>query len=234
MAGQQRRRSCRRISQEEAILINKFHAFFVKEKQGNARFSVNHAYKRLADATGFSERSIRYCITKDITTIPSANEAETRNRQPALFTIPEAIEKIHTVMREMKMARKRPTVRTVFARLNADVENPFPIKMTAFYLALFHLGYRHQARQSYDAYIKEQDFAKEQRCKYLSQLRKYRQEGREIFYQDESWINKRMHAKMEWWHNDLFDDFKETIRSGDKGDRYDNYYYGWCKISLRS
>jgi hypothetical protein len=50
------------------------------------------------------------------------------------------------------------------------------------------------------------------RCGYLQSLKKFREEGREIFYLDEMWVDSSLTFK-KWWQGDEFDGVMTTSTS---------------------
>jgi len=215
MSATKRKRTGRRFTKQEAHLIVSLVEFFKEEKENGTRISLDRTLDRAARATGFSKATIKR-MRHDPDSFPEAGEPESRTRNSVCASDADAVTAIHHVMLEMKEARKSPSVRSLYAKLQAG--HGFPYSMSTMYRALPRLGYDLCPRNSYGEYIKEQDFAKRQRVEYLTRLRQYRAEGREIFFQDESWVNTHTRTKMRWWNDAIFGDDTEKIVSG-KGQR---------------
>ena len=60
------------------------------------------------------------------------------------------------------------------------------------------MHYSYGNRRSHYAELKESTNIANQRIKYIKKVKQYHKEGRQIFYQDETWITKNMTASKVW------------------------------------
>ena len=73
MSSATRPRVCRRVTQEEALLICKVYSFFKKEKEKGARLGLANVLKRPSDASGLSRATVARCL-QGASSMPLAGE----------------------------------------------------------------------------------------------------------------------------------------------------------------
>eukprot|EP00013_Stygamoeba_regulata_P022304 CAMPEP_0177647928 /NCGR_PEP_ID=MMETSP0447-20121125/10558_1 /TAXON_ID=0 /ORGANISM="Stygamoeba regulata, Strain BSH-02190019" /LENGTH=469 /DNA_ID=CAMNT_0019150539 /DNA_START=133 /DNA_END=1542 /DNA_ORIENTATION=- len=98
-----------------------------------------------------------------------------------------------------------------------DGEPIFIGSFPTFYRRMRSCGFRMRDPKTYKQYISERPFVIRQRRIYLERIQQYRDEGRPILYQDESWVNSRMRCSSEWSFEGDPDPTK--VASGDRGQR---------------
>jgi len=212
-----RRRTKRRFCREEAELVCCVSEFFKEEKREGVCIGPQNVTKRQVHVFGFS-RGIIEKMCSDPDSFPPAGKPETREREPTYAS--EIVALIHEIMVDMRTNQDTPTIRTVHARLQATLINgrpAYPWTFQTLHNHLQHIGYRQRKSKTYGQYIQERDSVMLQRSRYLQLVAQYRAEGREIFYQGESWVNANTGSETQWWHQDMEPDLR-VVRSG-KGKR---------------
>lgn len=118
------------------------------------------------------------------------------------MAVPE--EMIATVRRAiMGMYKKKQhvTLDTILAQLkeNKTRQTKWQWCRTTLYTFLTtSMNYVYKPKKSYYKSLKENAAIAEQRVRFIKQIQAYRSEGRSIFYQDETWINKNMTPLKAW------------------------------------
>jgi len=89
-----------------------------------------------------------------------------------------------------------PTAEKVASLINEDTDLPNVSPRTTRRL-LNDLGFRFQKRQRRSYLIEREDIVKWRR-NYLTTIKKYREEGKMIYYLDETWCNAGHTTKKAW------------------------------------
>lgn len=198
------RKRRRRYTKEEAELVQVVYKRIAEEKEAGKRVSVRNVKKRVSHLTSVSERSVAR-MYKDPDSFAPAGEAEIRDREYKL-TI-DMFEAVHKAVIACKTGGCTPSVRRVHALLQEVVDEEgtlvYPYCRDSLWRHMKEMGYSYERSKTYGEYVQEMESVKEQRVAYLRKIREYREEGREIFYQDESWVNANIRSPKEWKHDDM-------------------------------
>lgn len=100
--------------------------------------------------------------------------------------------KVHSLLRQ----NIPPTVKKVNEMINEDPDLP-NINMTTTWRLMLDLGFKFEKRQRRSILIERDDIILWRR-KYLSEIKKFREEGKKIFYLDETWCNAGHTTKKAW------------------------------------
>lgn len=89
-----------------------------------------------------------------------------------------------------------PTLKSILAAVNSDNDLP-NFKKSSFHLLLKEMGFTYSKRGNRALLIEREDIIS-WRHRYLYQIKKFRNEKRNIVYTDESWINAGTSVNKEW------------------------------------
>ena len=78
------------------------------------------------------------------------------------------------------------------------------------------IGYSYTKTRSYYEDLKEDVTIADQRIRYIKSVQKYRNAGRLIFYQDETWVNKNMTPAKAWLDKNCKGGLKPTQGKGER------------------
>lgn len=92
--------------------------------------------------------------------------------------------------------REIPTLEKILASIHEDPDLP-NLSQTTLYRILQKLNFKYDKRGRNSAMIEKEEIVI-WRNKYLESIRKYRQEGRTIYYLDETWVNAGDIPKKMW------------------------------------
>lgn len=95
---------------------------------------------------------------------------------------------IRRKMHSFFFQNKLPTLKKVLAEIKKDPELPDISKTTLHKILTKDLNFRFLNRNRNSKLIDREDIIA-WRCRYLRQIKKYREEGRHIYYLDETWCN---------------------------------------------
>ena len=153
---------------------------------------------------------------KDVDMLPATTFIETRIRKTKISD--EFVVKIRQALRYCITVNKQlPTIDIILSYLTQE-EAPCRWTYSTSTLHRYMIGKGSQLTdpQNHYEYTKERDDVTAMREKYLLWLQKYRSENYDIFYQDETWLNKNMTAWKIWRYDNA--EFLLKIPSG-KGER---------------
>ncbi|XP_015929512.3 uncharacterized protein [Parasteatoda tepidariorum] len=115
--------------------------------------------------------------------------------------------KVHDFFRRNEI----PTINKVLKAVNDDSDLP-NFKRTTFYSLLKKLGFKHQKRGRNSSLIEKEEIILWRR-RYLRTINKMRQEGRKIYYMDETWLNAG-HTQDKVWNDTSIISSKQAFLSG--------------------
>ncbi|XP_068912366.1 uncharacterized protein [Tenebrio molitor] len=108
-------------------------------------------------------------------------------------------------------ANKIPTIDAVYREVQKNEEIP-NISRFKLYNVLHKLKFKHGKRNRKSLLIERQDIITWRR-RYLREIKKIRQEGRPIFYLDETWLNAG-HTKQKIWYDETIKNSREAFNQG--------------------
>ena len=86
----------------------------------------------------------------------------------------------------------------VLARIKKEIENTIKISKSTITLTLLDLGYQYKKSGDNRRLLYDQRSVINYRCNYLRKIRKFREDGYEIVYLDDTWVNQN-HATDYMW-----------------------------------
>lgn len=113
------------------------------------------------------------------------------------FTKPALRQKVHSMIRCLQIDtpedRIYPTVKAIHHELSKDVEFP-KMKITTLRKILKRMGFRFMTtKASRNSMLVEKSGIVELRREFIRKVRKYREEQRDIYYCDESYVHQGRH-----------------------------------------
>lgn len=190
----------RRITREVAAVAHLVHQFFQADKCQDIDISVCNVLGRAAAATGLSQSSLKKIAREGIDSFTSAADPESRERESLVPASWRAT--IRKCVSDKYLARQKVTLDTLLATLRAD---PVDLHDTLFvwtrvtlWRTLQSMGFCCKAGSSHYMRLHEKSSVVGQRLKYIREIQELRDQGYDIFYQDETWFNKNMVPEKQW------------------------------------
>jgi len=150
--------------------------------------SVRQIRKQISETLGVGERSIQTIITTYKETNTVAAPKQTRKKKSFRDVFDEfsknAVRRhVHTIW----FRREIPTVDKIHQAVSADDSLPSISRTNLFHL-LKDLDFRYSKRSRNGAMTEKNEIVVWRRM-YLENIKKYREEGRHIYFLDETWVN---------------------------------------------
>ncbi|XP_025196242.1 uncharacterized protein LOC112595312 [Melanaphis sacchari] len=150
--------------------------------------SVRQIRKQISETLGVGERSIQTIIRTYKETNTVAAPKQTRNKKSFRDLFDEfdksAVRRhVHSIW----FRREIPTVDKIHQAVSADKSLPAISRTNLFHL-LKDLDFRYSKRSKNSAMTEKNEIVVWRRM-YLEYLKKYREEGRHIYFLDETWVN---------------------------------------------
>ena len=194
----------RRLTRTDAEYISHVNGLLRKEKELGHRDNCNDITERTGYLLGVSMSSVTKVVREGVTSFPADNTSESRARA-GIVTQEEVIALKGKYAAFIAERKRKPTYRELYAIAQASGEWPYSMK-TMFY-TMRDLGFKQKPKKTYGEATQESPTIVLQRQRYLAMIAEAREEGRAIYYQDESWINAHMqrHKEMavEAWDDDI-------------------------------
>lgn len=169
------------IHSSDKLLIISLYKKIIKENQ---KIFEKDAVTQLKEQTGFGMYSIRKILSEYKRTGRVKSPNTTKHRLSFKEKIDEYDKNvIRRKVHEFYFNNDLPTLNKVLQAVNAD-ENLPNFKRTTFYSLLKELNFTYINR-----ILTEKDDLIVWRRNYLRSIKRYREEGRLIYYLDETWIN---------------------------------------------
>ncbi len=201
-----RRRVARRIDKSLAESIELVHAFFEKEKMLGKSIKKYNVNERVAECMQLSVATVKRVRQRGADEFPCGTEARNRARTVTR----EDFLNIKKVYLDYITERKRkPTYRALYSVLSEG--GLFPYSMKTLFYFMQDNGFRHGPSKSYSQATHERREIVLQRYTFLQRIQQARDEGRVIYYQDESWVNANMRFTTEMVNEDLDEDVVGAI-----------------------
>ena len=178
---------------EKQIILN----IYKNQMQQNADLAIEEVVLKVAEISGVSRSSV-YKIIKEYKCNHSLSEPKS---YPKRKKMTEAVDdfdrtairrKVHTYF----FRNELPTIDKILKEVNDDTDLP-NFKRTTFYKLLKELDFRFLKRGRNSLLIEREEIVVWRRD-YLRKIKKFRQEGRKIYYLDETWVNAG-HTKARVW-----------------------------------
>lgn len=138
---------------------------------------------------------------------------ENKKKRPCAFDKIDNFTKcaIRRKVHEFFFKNEQPTVEKILCAVNEDSDLP-SFKRTTFYGVLKQLGFKFSTRGR-NMFLADRDDIILWRRKYLRTIKKFREEGRAIYYQDETWVNEG-HTHNKVWIDGEIKNRKDAFLNG--------------------
>lgn len=199
-----RRRDHRLITRAVAQVVLHVKSFFKTEKEEGKRLSLQDVTIRTMKATHLGRNTVTKIKTQADVEAYSIDPKEERTRA---MTVPSVfIRIIRQAIRELLLTRQEmPTLNSIIDCINTRSQESDPHSgltwtygRTTLYRFMQRYGFKFLQRKTHYEYTRERADIAVMRENYLLWLEKYRDDGYEIYYQDETWVNKNI-AKNKVW-----------------------------------
>jgi len=195
------KRKCkfRIVTPELAEIIVDVREYFEREKKLQKQVNVCRVTERTAECLGIS----RQLVSKVCKKVQCGEEFPVVEKQDRDMEVPESIiPHIRKVIMGMYQQKKHVTLDTLLLQLKNKLstrQTKWKWSRTTLYkLLTSRMNYNYTEKKSHYESLKENVVIAEQRVKYIKQVKAYRDEGRAIFYQDETWVTKNMTPLRAW------------------------------------
>ena len=188
-------------STAKAIIYNVY-KYFEKESAKNKCRRPPKLTSKTAEATGYSERTVRRIVAKKsemsgaaFTSPAKRYKVERKRIMLDDFDVEELRRLVHDFYREKKF----PTLDSVLVA--AKEKGIYEGERVTLWKLLRKMRFKHK-KVNDKRYIYEQPRIIVQRHEYLRHLRRNRREGRPVIYLDETWANARDSMEKMWVEDD--------------------------------
>ena len=176
--------------------------YFQKETEKNKYRGALKLMSRTAEATGYSNRTVRRIVTEKtelegaaFTSLPKRYRRERKRIDPDQFDTEALRRSVHEFYRE----KKYPTLDMLLVAVRE--KGILSGERTTLWKILRKMGFKHK-KVNDKWYIYEQAHIIVQRHKYLRRLRRNRREHKPVVYLDETWANARDGVEKMWVEDD--------------------------------
>ena len=192
----------KRANSTAKAIIYHVYKYFEKESAKNKCRRPLKLTSKTAEATGYSERTVRRIVAKKsemsgaaFTSPAKRYKVERKRIMLDDFDVEELRRLVHDFYREKKF----PTLDSVLVA--AKEKGIYEGERVTLWKLLHKMGFKHK-KVNDKRYIYEQPRIIVQRHEYLRRLRRNRREGRPIIYLDETWANARDSMEKMWVEDD--------------------------------
>ncbi|XP_060846134.1 uncharacterized protein LOC132925787 [Rhopalosiphum padi] len=172
--------------------------------------------KRIRELTGLGRDNVKNTISqyKTTKTVSSPNR---RRAKASLFDKIDDLDRtgLRRTIHSVWLKRELPTIDRILFDVNAD-PSLLNFKRTSLYRVIKNLDFVFTKRKRCSVLTEREDLIVWRR-KYLYDIRKYREEGRTIYYLDETWLNAGDCVDRVWKNNTVLskhDVFNKGLTTG--------------------
>ncbi|XP_046420726.1 uncharacterized protein LOC124179902 [Neodiprion fabricii] len=169
---------------ERIVIVNLYKDLKVE----NPRITKREAHAILSRRTGFGIFSIKNTLLQYENTGRVTSPNQKKRRMSRNHLVDELDRNtIRKKVHEFYLKKEFPTLKEVLHAVNEDEDLP-NFKRTTFWKLLSELNFTYVSRRHNSILIERDDIILWRR-NYLKAIRKFRKEGRPIYYLDETWVN---------------------------------------------
>ena len=210
----------RKITKDVAQILLNVRAFFEEEKANRQRIGVDRAVERAPAATGFCRAVVCRLTNEDDLESRSPGLSGLESRARPRCIPPRLAEEIRLAVIAIRKEEKgEPTVDGVLRRLRQSAEEgqiELNLQRASLYKVMRELNFTFSNRPSHYQKAREDPRIIKMRKSYLSEIRKHRAQGRDIFFQDETWIYKNMLRRKAWFREGIAADIPSPSGKGQR------------------
>lgn len=197
-------------SQKKQCIINVYKSV-VSEDIG---MSIDMVMQKVAEMVGVGKSTV-YRIVSEYKKDHIKGVLSPRNKKQRLCAFDKIDDfskcAIRRKVHEFFFRNEQPTVEKVLRVVNEDDDLP-SFKRTTFFIILKKLGFKFKKRGR-NMFLSDRDDIILWRRNYLRTIKKYREEGRPIYYQDETWVNEG-HTNDKVWMDERIKSRKDAFLNG--------------------
>lgn len=191
------------IHSQAREIISNVYLFMKREAEAGSAINLKKIGERVAEATGVSESSVRRIIreTKKIdsgasTSFSTPGKQRTKPcTKSGLDGFNEEVVR-RTVHNFYITNKERPTVNKVLCKLKDSIN--FQGSASTLRKILLKLGFRWKKTKQNRQILMEHHSIRAKRLNYLREIQRYRREGRNIVYMDETYIHSSHTTPFAW------------------------------------
>lgn len=210
--------SAKTLHSQTREVINNVYTFMKSEMEIGIPRNLKQVQKRVAEATGVSERSVRNIIkeSKNFETRDSASFSTPGKKRPKSVKKCELDDFDKCVVRNTihnfhKTNNERPTMKKIHRKIVDGIN--FKGSITTLTRIVRSMGFRWRKTEDCRKILIERHDIRLQRMKYLNNIKRYRNEGRPIVYTDETYVHSS-HTKPSSWSDGTEHGLKTPISKG--------------------
>ncbi|XP_047541814.1 uncharacterized protein LOC125074529 [Vanessa atalanta] len=196
---------------EKLMIINVFK--YVKESWPADKYPSKQEMKdKTADILGISKLAV-YRILNEYTKTETVKPAAAPKKRMSIIEKIDDFDKscIRKIVHSFYLKGELPTAKKVLQVVNADESLP-SMGLTSLKKVLKHLKFKYVKRRRNNALIDRDDIAL-WRIKYLINMKTFREQGRPIYYLDETWVNAG-HTVGKVWEDTTVKSRKQAFLEG--------------------
>jgi len=198
-----RKRRFRVISHDTAMAINDCRTYFEGEARDKSRRNLSRPVDRTAECFDISRQTVMQ-LRKKLESGEPFYDDEERDRA---MVVPHSLAgPVRDAIFDMYAEKKHVTLDTLLKRLEelrvTRMSGWKWSRSTLYRFLTDKMHYTYGKRRTYYQNLKEDVSIAAQRVNYIKKVRQYRSEGRAIYYQDETWVNKNMTPANVWLDED--------------------------------
>lgn len=191
---------------EKKIILNVFD--FLKKE--NFAGSIRSLVDRCSAMTGVGQSSI-FKFLRERSCTGTVNEPKRHPGRKALEVDEEAKVAIRRKIHSFFFKNEHPTIQKVLALTNEDPDVP-PMSRSKLRKVLHEMNIKYKTRQR-KSVLTERDDIIDWRRRYIRQIRFHRQQGRPVFYLDETWLNEG-HTVQKVWQDENVTSRRQAFLEG--------------------
>ena len=178
-------------------VLNLYNFFETEKKHGKLRIRLERCLDRTAKALKLSRRTVRYIVQNEGSlngkNLTQPNSKCGPGRKPKLDNFDK--QTIRTRIQQFFHDKKLLSIK----QLKHSLQDTFTISTGLLCKTLFELGYKFKKTADNKKCLAESWDIIAQRCQFLREIRQYRDQGREIVYLDETWVNAHHGRSSQWF-----------------------------------
>ena len=174
----------------------------------NPKLNITDIVNKVASSCGVSKASVYNILKEHKTTGELNSPSKTKSRPNTILTETDDFTKtaIRRKIHNFYFENSIPTIDRILAAVNEDPDLP-NFKRTTLYKL-----FKYQKRERNSCLLERSDIVLWRR-NYIRSIRKYRAEGRKIYYLDETWLNAG-HTKSKVWQDKTIKTAKDAFIQG--------------------
>ena len=192
----------KRVNSTAKNIIFNVYRFFEKESAKTKNKAPPRLTHKMAEATGYSERTVRRIVSEKSAQSGAAfcSPAKRYKLDRKKIVLDDFdTDALRRTIHEFYSEKKYPTMDSLLSAVKE--KGIFSEERTTLWRVIRKMGFKYK-KVNDKRYIYEQPRKIVRRCEYLRRLRRNRREGRPVIYLDETWANARDGIEKMWVEDD--------------------------------